>query len=531
MTRHLTWLAGFLFAVISTVAPTTAVAYASADQATQPATKPATTESSEGPAVTHHSITIDGQELRYTATAGFLPLTNDAGKTEANMFYVAYVKEDESPANRPVTFAFNGGPGAASVWLHLGALGPRRILLADNGTAAPTSIKLVDNAFTWLTFTDLVFIDPVGSGYSEVEPGVDAKQFYGVDGDVQSVGRFIRLYVSKYGRWISPKFLAGESYGTTRAAGLARRLRRHDGMDLDGLILLSSALNFQTFIGSKENDLPYMVSLPTYAAVAWYHKKLSPDLQKDLDATLEQVEQWTVNEYAPALAMGSELPEPRQRSVAEALHRFTSLPAEYIERCNLRIPPSEFAKRLLRDEGRIVGTLDARVTGFPLDASESSIEYDPSFAVVSGPYTAAIQNYLRTELKFQTDKKYVYLSTRANRSWDWGSAARGFVNVTDDLQRAMTENPQLVVFAGMGCFDLTTAYFGQRYTFTHLGLPQPLQEHIAFHRYPSGHQVYTEESSLKALTADVRDFVTTGGSPTPEPPISSRSQPEPRRSR
>ena len=491
---------------------------ASGDLSTQPASRPSTAEAPEVTAVTHHSITIRGHELRYTATAGFLPLRNEARQIQANVFYVAYVKDDELPANRPVTFAFNGGPGAASVWLHLGAMGPKRVLLAENGTALPKTVKLVDNEFTWLTFTDMVFIDPVGSGYSAVAPGVDAKQFYGIQGDVQSVGQFIRLYVSQQGRWASPKFLAGESYGTTRAAGLARYLLRKYAMDLNGLILLSSALDFQTFVYSDENDLPYVVSLPTYTAVAWYHRKLVPELQASLDRTLAQVEQWTLDEYAPALARGDDLPEPQRKAVIESLHRFTSLSETFIARSDLRVRSSEFAKALLRDEDRVVGILDGRVTGYAIDPTTSSIDYDPSLALVSGPFTAALQAYLHTELGFQTDREYVYLATQANQSWNWGSAAEGFVNVTDDLRLAMTENPNLRVFAGMGCFDLTTSYFGQKYTLNHLGLASPLQEHIRLALYPSGHQIYTEESSLKKLAADAGDFVNTTFSPASRPP-------------
>lgn len=476
-------------------------------QAAQPATRPLTSEANETRVITHHSIAIDGHELCYTVMAGFLHIWNEAGKIQASMFYVAYVKESETPTDRPITFAFNGGPGAASLWLHLGGLGPKRVVLSDNGTSLSRTMKLVDNESTWLPFTDLVFVDPIGSGYSTVAAGVDPKQFFGIQGDVQSVGEFIRLYVSKCGRWASPKFLVGESYGTTRAAVLAQYLQKHYGMNLNGLILLSSALDFQTLVFSKENDLPYVLCLPTYTAVAWYHHKLSPDLQRDLGKTLVQAEEWAVDEYGQALTQGDGLPDPHRKKIIEALHRFTGLPEAYIDLSNLRITSNEFAKELLRDEGRLVGILDGRVTGFSFDSIKSSVEYDPSLALVSGPFTAAMQDYLRADLGFQTDRRFVFLSAKANESWNWGSAAEGFVNVTDDLQRAMTENPNLKVFAGLGFFDLTTSYFGQRYTFNHLGLAPSLRKNIRMVQYLSGHQIYNEDESRKKLMADVAEFV------------------------
>jgi carboxypeptidase C (cathepsin A) len=484
---------------------------------TQPASRESASEKQEATTVTRHAVTVSGHELRYTATAGFLDIRDDEGKIEASIFYVAYVKDGQRAAERPITFAFNGGPGAASLWLHLGAMGPKRVVLPDDGTSFAKAVRLADNESTWLAFTDAVFIDPVGSGYSTAAAGVDPKRFYGVQGDVQSVGEFIRLFISRTGRWSSPKFLVGESYGTTRAAALARWLAKHYGMNVNGLILLSSALNFQTLVFSKENDLPYMLSLPAYTAVAWYHHKLSPEMQKDLDKALDLAEEWTVNEYGPALARGSDLPASQRKKIVDSLHQFTSLPETYIERSDLRIPSSEFAKELLRDEGRLVGILDGRVTGFPVDTAKSSVEYDPALASVSGPFAAAIQDYLRSELGFRVDQRYVFLSAKANESWNWGSAAEGFVNVTDDLQQAMTEDPHLKVFAGMGCFDLTTSYFGQRYTFNHLGLASPLRGNLRIVRYPSGHQIYTQDASRRKLSADVGEFILSACSPTTAP--------------
>ncbi len=288
-------------------------------------------------------------------------------------------------------------------------------------------------------------------------------------------------------------------------------------MDLKGLILLSSALNFQTITPANENDLPYLLNLPSYTAVAWYHHKLAPDLQKDLDKTLADVQRWAVQEYGPALTEGDELPDAQRRKVIATLHRFTSLPEAYIDRCNLRIPAGRFAAELLRDERRVVGILDGRVTGFPVDPSDASSRYDPSLVLVSGPFASALQDYLRRDLEFRTDQPYVYLSHKANESWDWGSAAEGYVDVTDDLLRAMTEQADLRVFGGMGYFDLTTGYFGQRYAFNHLGLAPQLGANLHLVCYPSGHQIYTQDASRKKLASDVAEFVRAAGTGSTAP--------------
>jgi carboxypeptidase C (cathepsin A) len=471
------------------------------------ASGPSVEEVPEAAVVSRHSMAVGARKIDYQAAAGFLPIRDESGKLQAKVFYVAYSKEDPDEANRPLTFAFNGGPGAASLWLHLGAMGPKRIALGDDGKALPNEVRLVDNEYTWLDFTDLVFVDPIEAGYSRAEPGVDAKQFLGVEGDIRSMGEFIRLYVSRSGRWLSPKLLAGESYGTTRAAGLANYLQRHLGMDLSGLILLSSALSFQTFTFDRGNDLPYMLYLPTYTAVAWYHQRLSPELQKDLRKTLEEAEQWAVNEYGPALAKGDDLPEADRKKVVAALGRFTGLPEEYIFRSDLRVPSREFAKELLRNQGKVLGILDGRVTGLPLRPVASSVEYDPSLFLIEGPFAAAMQDYLRRELNFKTDQAYEFLSAKAGQSWNWGSAVGGYVNVTDDLQAAMTMNSKLRVFAGIGDFDLTCGYYAQEYAFNHLGLAPSLRKGIRLSRYPSGHQIYNHSPSLKQLSTDAAEFM------------------------
>ncbi len=455
--------------------------------------------------VTRHTLKLPDGDLQYTATAGFLPITGDDDAPLANLFYVAYTLDGAGP-ERPITFAFNGGPGAASLWLHLGMLGPWRLVLPDAGTTLPKRIELVPNDATWLPFTDLVFIDPVGTGYSRPAEGVEMKRFHGVEGDVESVGRFIRQYVSRHGRWASPRFLAGESYGATRACALAPHLADAYGMDLDGLVLVSGALDFQTFRFTESNDLACVLYVPTYAAVAWYHKRLGGELQEDLPRTLRLAERWAHEEYAPALAKGDALEEEERRRIAGTLAEFTGLSPEYLLRANLRVAHWEFAKELLRDRGRIVGILDGRVVGFPREPQAGSIAYDPALYMVVGPFASAVQEYLRTQLGVRTDRRYEPLSGQANRTWEWGSSREGFLSVIPRLKGAMVKNPHLRVLAMEGLFDVTTGYYTQTYALRHLHLPPELRENVVIEHYPSGHQIYNDLPSLRRATADARRF-------------------------
>jgi len=482
-----------------------------------PAGAPCTTAPAAGRcSATRHEVRVAGRWLRYTAVAGLLDVRDEAGNVQAEMFYVAYTLDGAAAASRPITFAFNGGPGSASLWLHLGAMGPRRVVLGPDGKAPPGRVRRVDNEDTWLTFTDLVFIDPVGTGYSRGGPGVPTRSFFNTDKDVDSIAGFIRTYVSRNGRWASPKFMAGESYGTTRIAGVVRRLQKRDGMYFNGLVMLSSALNFQTFIHAPGNDLPYMVNLPGYTAVAWYHRKLPADLQKDLAKTLRQAERFAIETYGPALAAGDALPPARRKEIVQALHRYTGLPEAVIDHRDLRIPVYVFAAELLRADGQVVGVLDGRVAGPAMRPGACMAAYDPAMALVAGPFTAAMQDYLRSELNFRIDRRYVYLSSAANRSWDWGCAGfgGGYVNMMDDLRRAMTENTRLRVLSVMGSFDLTTPYFGQVYVLRHLGLAPPLRANIRAVRYPAGHQVYNQDASRKRFSEDAAAFIRQGEAPS-----------------
>lgn len=372
---------------------------------------------SEKLSITRHSIEINGQVLKYTATAGYMPLKDEAGKLKCKIFFVAYTKDEQKDkSQRSITFAFNGGPGSSSIWLHLGALGPRRVLLTEEGKALPPPYKLVPNEYTWLDFTDLVFIDPVGTGYSQSAPGVDPKEFYGVKEDIESVGEFIRLYITRYKRWLSPKFIAGESYGTTRTAGLSGYLQNKVGMNLNGLFLISSVLNFQTISFTPGNDLPFILYLPSYTCASWYHRKLPPELQADFPKTRMEVEQFALNEYLLALAKGNELPETERDKIIEKLAAYTGLSKLYIKNANLRISQDDFVNELLRRENRRLGVLDSRITG---SYKVEDFMEDPSVVEVSGPMVATWNDYVRKDLKYETDLSYKVLSMKANQLWNW----------------------------------------------------------------------------------------------------------------
>ncbi len=461
--------------------------------------------SAERLSITHHTIELNGVNLSYTATAGCMQMKDESGKLKANIFFTAYVKDgQEHRSQRPITFAFNGGPGASSVFLHLGALGPKRVPLRDD-KALPPPYQLVTNEYTWLGFTDLVFIDPVGTGYSHPAPGVDPKEFYGVKGDIQSVGDFIRLYSTRYQRWLSPKFIAGESYGTTRAAGLSGYLQNKLGMNLNGILLISEVLNFQTIMFSPGNDLPYLLYLPPYALAAWYHRKLSPARQADLAKTREEVEQFALNEYTLALAKGDGLSDGERDRMIEKLADYTGLPKTYIKNSNLRISRDDFIKELLRNENRRIGVLDSRITG---DYKVHDFSEDPRVFVVTGPLVATWNDYVRNELKYETERPYEILSNKVNELWDWGSATGGlgYVDVARILQQAMRENRFLKVFIASGYYDLDTSYFATKYTVNHLGLESSLRNNITLAYYDAGHQMYTHLPSLKKLSAEVAAF-------------------------
>lgn len=456
--------------------------------------------------VTQHEVRLNGQTLRYTATAGTLPLVAEDGTYLADVFFVAYVRDGGDPATRPVTFAFNGGPGSSSVWLHMGALGPRRVRMGPEGEQPDPPYQLVDNPFTWLDMTDLVFIDPVTTGYSRAAPGEDDQQFHGLEEDIQSVGEFIRLWTTRNERWASPKFLAGESYGTTRAAGLAAWLQDRQRMFLNGVVLISSILNFQTARFDVGNDVPYPLFLPTYAATAWYHRQLAPQLQDmPLRDFLDDVEDFALTDYLVALAQGDHLPSEARALVAQRLASYTGLSPDYVEDTDLRIRIDRFVKELLRDEGRTVGRLDSRFKGIDRDEAGERYEYDPSMAAISGPYTALVNDYLRRDLRYENDVTYEILTGRV-QPWSYAGSQNSYVNVAEGLRSAMTQNPALRVFFAGGYYDLATPYFAAEYVVDHMGLDPSLRGHITFQHYEAGHMMYIREADLAKLRRDVGDF-------------------------
>jgi carboxypeptidase C (cathepsin A) len=465
---------------------------------------------------TPHGLTLDGVKLDYEATAGTLTVQEDDAKHKANMFFVAYTKSKvEDLSLRPLTFAFNGGPGSSSVWLHMGLLGPKRVDLGDGASLAPP-YRLVDNEASLLDLTDLVFIDPVTTGYSRAEPADEAKQYHGVAQDVRSVAEFIRLYVTKFRRWDSPKYLAGESYGTTRAAGLADHLQNQVGMNLNGIILVSSILNFQTARFDDGNDLPYPLFLPTYTATAWYHKKLAPELLANRRKTLEEVEKFACGDYTLALMKGSALTAEERQTIARTLARYTGLSEDYVRRANLRIEIQRFVKELLRDSQQTVGRYDSRFVGRDPDAAGEHAGYDPSYAAVQGPYTALLQQYMAKDLQYVRELPYRILTSRV-QPWDYGSARNRYLNVAPSLRQAMVHNPNLRVFVANGYYDLATPYLATRYTFDHLDLGGAARQRVCMEYYDAGHMMYIEKKSLLKLRKDLAAFLQNG---TPERPAS-----------
>jgi carboxypeptidase C (cathepsin A) len=494
---------------------------------------------SEKPAITTAVFAPSGgKEFPYTATAAYMPLKEEAGKTRAKVFYVAYTAgltpatqptsqpasqpasqptsqsatpDTKTPAakNRPIIFLFNGGPGAASVWLHLGAVGPKKLDIPNDGSAPKAPYKTVDNPHSWLTNADLVFVDPVGTGYSRATDAEKAKEFYGVKEDIDSVGEFIRLYLTKHQRWSSPVYLAGESYGTTRVAGLAAHLQDKIGVSLNGIILISSVLNFATLSPREGNDLPYALYIPTYAALHWYHPQQKIDWDKPtLENYLKDAEKFATNEYTVALAKGDSISEADKKAVAKRLAGFIGLSEAYILQSNLRIPPYRFQKELLRDQEKIIGRFDGRLTASPLDPPNDSADFDPSLSGFYPAYTSAINDYLRTTLKFESDLPYEVLSDKT-RPWNFasGGATNAYLYVGDDLKTAMTTNPNLKLLVCSGYYDVATPYFATTYTLNHLGLAKNLQRNITHTFYPGGHMMYHSKDNLELLTKNVASFL------------------------
>ncbi|HEY6839041.1 MAG TPA: peptidase S10 [Geobacteraceae bacterium] len=459
----------------------------------------------EKPVVTRHEIAIDGKPLKYTVTTGMMPIGNAKGETEASIFYVAYTADTaDKNSKRPLIFAFNGGPGSSSVWLHLGAVGPRRVVLKDDGHMPPPPYELTDNADTWLDQADLVFIDPVGTGYSRAVKPEEANKFFSLKGDIESVGEFIRLYLTRYERWTSPLFIVGESYGSTRAAGLAGHLAEH-GITFNGIILVSTVLNFSTISFSPGNDLPYALFLPSYAATAWYHKKLAPELTANLATTLTEVERWALNDYLSALAKGDKLRPDERREIVAKLARYTGVSERYVDNSNLRLEEPRFSKELLREERKTIGRFDGRLQGVDLAPAGDYPTFDPSLAAVRPPFTATFNHYVRRELGYKSDQEYYILGGGIGR-WDWGGG-NSFADTSEALSEAFTKNPYMKLFVASGTFDLATPYLGTEYTLDHLGLDPSLRKNITTTRYDAGHMMYTDSKARAQLKQNVAAFL------------------------
>lgn len=465
--------------------------------------------------VTHHRIRLGGREIAYTATCGTFVLRETSekdGKAEgeqarASVFFVAYTLDEAAPETRPVTFSFNGGPGSSSVWLHLGLLGPKRVALGEEGHAPPPPGRLVDNEFSLLAESDLVFIDPVGTGYSRMVEGQKVNEFHDYRRDIESVGEFIRLYCSRYGRWASPKHLIGESYGTTRAAALAGHLLERYGLYLNGLMLVSCALDFASLRFEANNDLPAGLFLPTYAATAWYHRKLPADLQgKPLKGLLAEVEAFAAGEYLQALFQGNRLSNAARDAIAERVARYTGLSADYVRRTGLRVNIHRFCKELLRAEGKTVGRLDSRFTAVDRDSAGEQFEFDPAYAELYGAYSAAMNDYVRRTLQFVSDSPYEVLKG-LYLNWGWKDFANRYASVAEPLRRALAMNPHLRVFVANGYFDLATPHFAADYTFDHLDHDGRFRDNFTVEYYDAGHMMYVHRPSLERLAGSLLKFV------------------------
>ncbi|HXH05827.1 MAG TPA: hypothetical protein VNI83_04480, partial [Vicinamibacterales bacterium] len=428
---------------------------------------------------TTHTVRIDGREIRYTATAGTLPIRLDDGRVAARMFFVAYTRDGEEARRRPIAFLFNGGPGSASVWLHMGSFAPVRARMADDGFQPAPPFELVANEHTLLDVSDLVFVDAISTGYSRTVAGVDPSQFHGVRGDLRAFGEFIRVYLDTFDRWPSPKFLIGESYGSIRSAGLAQELQARHGIELNGIVLVSALLSYQTLRPAPNNDLPHIVMLPTYAATAWYHKRLPPDLAgRPLEAVVREARAFAFGEYAQALLKGNTLTDAERRAVAEKVARLTGLSAEFVLRANLRVSAGRYRKELLRDRRLTVGRLDSRFTAVDLDAAGEEQEFDPSNTALQGAYTAVFADYVRNVLKWETDLRYP--TSGDVRPWRWDEFENRYMDMSEALRQTMARNPSLKVFVCAGYYDMATPFAGIEYNVWHLGYDPTFVERVAF---------------------------------------------------
>ncbi|MCL4847382.1 MAG: peptidase S10 [Acidobacteria bacterium] len=455
-------------------------------------------------AQTSHVMRLDGRELKYTATAATVPIRLDDGEIAARMFFVAYTKDGEDVGRRPISFLFNGGPGSASVWLHMGSYGPKIAKMADEGFQPPPPYELVDNPYSLLDVSDLVFVDAIDTGYSRVMPGVDNRQFHGQDGDIRAFGEFVAEYLRVYDRYPSPKFLIGESYGSIRAAGLAQELQSRHGIELNGVALLSALLTYQTLSPGPNNDIAYAAQIQTFAATAWYHKKLPADLQgRTIKEVVDEARAFAFGDYVLALTKGNTLTDVERSAMAEKLARYTGLSPNYILLANLRVDSGRFRKELLRDRRLVVGRLDGRFTALDADAAGERQEFDPSNVALAGPYVATFRHYVKNTLKWESDLHY---PTSGNvRPWSY--VQNRYMDMTDALRQTMAKNPFLKVFVICGYYDMATYVGGIEFNLTHMAYERQIADRVSFGYYEGGHMMYIRPSAHAALKKDTAAFI------------------------
>jgi carboxypeptidase C (cathepsin A) len=477
-----------------------------------PQTQPAV-PSEEKVVETDHEITLNGNRISYRALAGDIQIKDDKQAAKASIFYIAYLAQKTDAPKRPLTFVFNGGPGSSSVWLHMGAFGPKRVKVDENGRPGPPPYTGVTNENSLLDLTDLVFIDPVSTGFSRPAPGKEAKDFHEVAADVESIGEFIRIFLARHQRFGSPLFIAGESYGTIRAAGLVDYLQRRYSIPFNGVILISAAIDMTIFLNQTGNNLPYILTLPAFTETAWYYKKLPADLQADRDRAIRESQDFAINVYSLALLKGSAISSDERKNIAANLAKFTGLPEDFILLNNLRVDNFTFCQKLLEKERRVIGMLDSRYSGYPnfmpaesFAAGYNYMLYDPSAGTVDTAFHTTFQQYLQQELKFKSEQNYEVLDQPVARNWNYESVTNRYLNTADNLRAAMTENPYLKVFFATGYFDLVTTTSGTEYIIRHLGIEPELEKNITTSFYDSGHMMYMHYPSLIRLKQDLSKF-------------------------
>jgi carboxypeptidase C (cathepsin A) len=462
-------------------------------------------DATHAPVCVTNTVTIDGEPVTYTSETGMLPVLKADGTSRASLFYVAYTRQGvANKAARPVTFCFNGGPGSASVWLHLGALGPRRVKMNPDGSLPAPPFSMVDNEYSLLKASDLVFIDPVATGFSRVTKDEKPADFFGVDGDLDSVGEFIRLWTTRHERWLSPKYLCGESYGVFRAAGLADRLSSRYGMYLNGLVLVSGVLDFATLEGATGNDLPYPLILPAYTAVAFYHHKLPADLSDNLTNALAESRAFARGEFTSALLQGAALPVDERAKIVAELARLTGLKPQVIADNNLRVDEGVFRKQLLHDEGMILGAYDARLTGRDGDPASPYPDFDPANTAVLGPFSAAMNSYVRSELKFEDDLPYELLSSV--QPWNYG-VRNNYPNTSEKLADVMNQNPYLKILVFGGRCDLVCPIDTIKHSLSHMSLAPEQRKNIRYVEFDAGHMMYINLPDLQKMHQELENFI------------------------